>query len=175
MKWYGSIDARLSEGKNYLNRAPQAGDDITLYHWSDQTCYYITEVISDKEIKVRPYYVCAEAGNCGPGHQNWKYVKSINERNKYLNEHFGNKNYDTDLEESAEETWVYRYGKWMEKITFNQKTIDTIKARAGWCTWTPRNAKEAKKLERGESIVRYLNLDGKISFGIRDYYYDWTF
>lgn len=82
-KLYGSLDNRLEEGKNYLGRELKKDDDITMYLYSDRNCYYITEVISQKEIKVKPYHICADfSKKGGQGHQDWMYFKSINEINK---------------------------------------------------------------------------------------------
>lgn len=179
---YGSVSARLEEGKNYLKRPLQEGDDITMYYWSDQKCYYISKVISDKEIQVKRYHVCADQtkpGGCG--HQDWVYFKSINEMNAYLNS-FKRKDsngnlivHRTDFEDEKPETWVFRYGNWVQKITFNQETINQIKARDGWCMLRARNEKEQKLLDAGKDVVRYEHLSGKISFGVRHYYYDWEF
>ena len=82
------------------------------------------------------------------GHQDWLYFKTRKEANQYLNENVEKsslKKYGgypvEDVKENPEEEWVFRYGKWMEKISDKQ----------------------------------YRKLNGQVSFGIRDYHYDWEF
>lgn len=177
-KWYGSLDARLAEGKNYLGREElRSGDDITMYYYSDQHCYYIDEVINQKEIKVKQYYVCADHSKKDlgyGGHQEWLYFKTLKEHNDYIK----TVNPRTQLDYAGEPeamTWVYRYGKWQEKLVYNKTIINNIIKRDGYCTFKARNEKEQKLLDEGKDVIRYVDLNGKISFGIRDYYYDWTF
>ena len=86
MKIYGSVSNRFEEGRNFTGREIRPGDDITMYLWSDRHCYWVVDVISQKEIKVKKYYVCADHSKpCGMGHQEWLYFKTQNEENEYLN------------------------------------------------------------------------------------------
>lgn len=159
---YGSITNRFEEGKNYTGREINVGDDITMYHWSDRTCYYVTEVINQKRIKVKPYHVCADKEKTtGMGHQEWKYFKSLLERNKYLGLIRDDIDYDA-LE--REETWVFRYGKWMQEFTYNTED-----------KYDGNTERELKSLQNKGYYNRYFDLSGKVSFGVRDYYYDWEF
>jgi hypothetical protein len=137
MKLYGSVSNRLSEGRNNVGKR-YVGEDITMYYWSDRDCYFITDVISDKEIRVKKYYVVA-GENGGIGCQDWLYFKTQNEMNEYLNEHRGC-DYNTDLPEPQSELWVYRYNSWWKK-----------------------------------NEGKYTKINQKLSFGVRDYYYDWEF
>lgn len=159
MKWYGNVSNRIEEGHNYTEREPRVGDDITMYLWSDRRCYYISEIISDKKIKVKPYYVCGgKTKNGGMGHQDWVYFKDIREMDKYT----GNI-HDEDFYSkfgNNEETWVFRYGKWMQEVTY---------------TANPHSDREKKSLEKNGYYKRYFALTGKVSFGVCDYYYDWEF
>lgn len=178
-KWYGSVNNRIDEGKNYLGRDElKAGDDITMYYYSDRECYYIDEVISQKEIRVKRYYICADhSKSLGCGHQEWLYFKTLKEYYDYiktinLKTKF-NHNYDGNEPEAT--TWVKRYGKWQEKIIYNKAVVAYIVGRNGYCTFRPKNEKEQKMFDEGKDIIRYQDLNGKISFGVRDYYYDWSF
>ena len=47
--------------------------------------------------------------------------------------------------------------------------------RDGYCLFKVKNEKEQKMFDEGKDIIRYKDLNGKISFGVRDYYYDWEF
>ena len=157
---YGSLTNRLMEGR----QVPEitVGMDITMYHWTDRTCYYVTEVIDQKHIKVRPYLICADHDKTiGMGHQDWLYFKTFKEELKYLQAHgmrVGEK-YDPSYE-SPEETWAYRYNKWMQEYTFTKEN---------YCT-----ERELNSLKKNGFFKRYGEMS-KVSFGIRDYYYDWEF
>ena len=92
------------------------------------------------------------------------YIKTINPRTEF--------NYGGEPEAM---TWVKRYGKWQEKIVYNKAVVAYIVGRDGYCTFRPKNEKEQKMFDEGKDIIRYQDLNGKISFGVRDYYYDWEF
>lgn len=139
-KWYGNIINRIAE--NGPSAPIEVGTDITEYMWSDRDCYYVTEVISPKAVKVRRYIVVADRDKeGGMGHQDWLYFKTNAEANEYL------KKYNPELARSdyeyPEETWVYRYNKW----------------------WTKHQSAEGPYYSKHESV----------RFGVRDYYYDWSF
>ena len=175
-KWYGSVNNRIDEGKNYLGRDElKAGDDITMYYYSDRECYYIDEVISQKEIKVKRYYICADhSKSLGCGHQEWLYFKTLKEHHDYIKTINPRTKFNYGGEPEAV-TWVKRYGKWQEKIVYNKAVVAYIVGRDGYCTFRPKNEKEQKMFDEGKDIIRYQDLNGKISFGVRDYYYDWEF
>ena len=166
-KWYGSIDNRLEEGKNYTGREIRVGDDITEYLWSDRRCYYVTAVESQKRIKVKPYHVCADKSKPGGmGHQDWLYFKTLRERDDYLG--WGRDSDEYYEINDREETWVFRYNKWMREWTVREDG-DNFLGRE-FCT-----EKELASLDKKGYYNSYSNLTGKISFGVRDYYYDWEF
>lgn len=151
MKAYGNLTNRIEEGRNYgKDGLIHIGDDITMYYWSDRTCYYVTEVISQKHIKVKRYEVVADQEKeGGMGHQNWVYFKTRKERNDYLLKYGLGK--QTNIIEDEPEEWLFRYGKW--------KRVSKVDEFTG-------NVREKPE---------YYDLPGKISFGVRDYYYDWEF
>ena len=157
-KWYGNLTNRLEEGR----AVPEikVGTDITMYLWSDRNCYYVTEVISQKEIKVKRYHVCADHDKeGGMGHQNWVYFKTVSERNAYLKKYHPEIDYP-EIDET-EEVWAYRYGKWMRKYTLTEEN---------YCT-----DRELKSLQTKGYYNRFYDLSGNVSFGVRNYYYDWEF
>ena len=107
-KWYGNVMNRLAE--NGPSAPIEVGTDITEYLWSDRECYYVTEVISQKCVKVRRYHVIADLDKeGGMGHQNWVYFKTAKERNEYLEAH--GKEVYSDYE-YPDQTWVFRYNSW---------------------------------------------------------------
>lgn len=162
-EWYGSVTNRIEEGKNYTGREIKSGDDLTMYHWSDRTCYYVTAVENQKRIKVKRYYVCADKSKPGGiWHQDWMYFKTMQEMDAYLG-------YDPRTEQEyaqfdREETWVFRYNKWMsEHILTEMRHPDAY------------NKRERDAFAKNGFFKVYSDLSGSVSFGVRNYYYDWEF
>ena len=162
-KWYGNLNNRFEEGRNFTGRELQAGDDITMYLWSDRECYFIDEVVSPKEIKVRRYYVCADHDKkAGMGHQNWMYFKTRDEEEEYLKRFFPNYYTGEHYEEPEAETWVFRNGKWKRMYVLDDPLFI-------------ENKTQQKEYDKNGQFKMYRNLSGNISFGVRNYYYDWEF
>lgn len=175
-KIYGNLTNRFSENKNYNeDKLIHIGDDITKYYWSDRSCYYVTDVINQKNIKVKKYEVVADKSKaCGMGHQEWLYFKSRKECNEYLNTFYEDEKYEENPKENPEIELAYRYNKWMRKETYTKDDLeseDMFGRKLRDCFFTD---KEIKKLEEGKEVYRYNDF-GNISFGVRDYYYDWSF
>ena len=188
-KMYGNLMNRLGEGRNYTNRELKVGDDITMYLWSDRQCYYITEVISQKEIKVKQYHVCADRSKPGGmGHQDWLYFKTLKEENDYLLQYFPDRG-EVDIPEPEPETWVYRYNKWQGAYSRTLKdwnecirdlqcaieNLDSDKAAQMAQRSLGLTDNEVAKIKNGGAVRKYYDLSGKVSFGVRSYYYDWEF
>lgn len=162
--WYGSLQNRLEEGRNFTGREIKAGDDITMYLYSDRACYYVDFVEDQKHIKVRRYYHCADhEKEGGIGHQNWMLFKTWDEWNAYLSRFFPeHHNAGEHHEEPEPETWVFRYNKWMREVRYtNPVFCGTVR--------------EHKSLEKNGYFKHYYDLAGSISFGVRNYHYDWEF
>ena len=53
-KWYGSIDNRIEEGKQFVNEI-KVGDGVTEYLWSDRKAYEVVDVKDQKHITIREY------------------------------------------------------------------------------------------------------------------------
>lgn len=179
-KWYGSINNRIEENRNYeLDRKIKVGTDITTYYWSDRHCKYVTKVIDQKHIFVRDWEVCADHSKPGGmGHQDWLYFKTRKEMNQYLNEVYkddDHMHYDEDPKEPKEEEWAYRYGHWNRVIRFDKALVEEIKKRDGWCRLAPKTDKERLAYDEGKEIVHYQRISEGISFGVRDYYFDWEY
>ena len=173
-KIYGNLTNRFAENKNYNeDKMIHVGDDITKYYWSDRTCYYVTEVIDQKHIKVRRYEICADHSKAGGmGHQDWLYFKTKKELNEYINSVFKDRELDENPKENPEIELVYKYGKWKEVYTYTdleEKNQFGRKYRDYLFT-----EKEIEKLKNNKPIYKYSDF-GNISFGTRDYYYDWSF
>lgn len=181
MKLEGNLLNRLTEGKNYNNDdLIHEGDDITMSFYSDRECYYVTKVDNQKSIWIKPYQVVADhekEGGCG--HQNWLYFKTRKEANQYLNKIFKNKEMDENPKEYEAVNWVFRNNSWKRKIEWTLKSIIKMCEENYWDLEkylnTKFTSKEIEKLREGKEVYKYLKLDGKISFGVRSYYYDWSF
>lgn len=162
-KWYGNLENRLEEGKNYTGRAIEIGDDITMYLWSDRHCYWVSEVINQKRIKVKPYFVCADKEKAdGMGHQEWKYFKTVQKYGEYWGQ--SQESIDRMKDAEREEVWVFRYGKWMEEHRHTEMKHPEDHGK-----------RERDHFEKHGWYNTYHDLLGKVSFGVRDYYYDWEF
>lgn len=193
-RWYGSIDNRIEEGRNYEpDKKIKEGTDITVYYWSDRHCKYVTKVVDQKHIFVKDWHVCADHSKPGgAGHQDWMYFKTAREEQEYLDNYYmsndkarleyekclGRKyecaNYD-EIKESSPEEWVFRYGHWNRVVRFTKADVERIKERDGWCRLYPKTEKEKEAFEAGKEVVQYSRISEGISFGVREYYYDWEF
>lgn len=157
-RWYGNVINRIEEGRTVPEI--KEGTDITMYYWSDRTCYYVVEVEDQKRIKVKEYNIVADhSKSLGMGHQEWLYFKTRKEMADYMKQYFPETEYN--IEEPEPETWVYRYGKWKQEVTYTEEN---------YCT-----EKELKSLREKGYYKRYYDLSGNISFGVKSYYYDWEF
>lgn len=167
-KFYGNLENRFAEGHNFTGRDIRVGDDITMYLWSDRHCYYVTEVIDQKHIKVKPYHVCADRSKPGGmGHQDWVYFKTLKERDEYCN--YSPLRSDEEYAQMEhEETWAFRYGKWMQEWTIREDSPNFL--GRDFCT-----DKEIAALDKRGYYKLYGNLSGKVSIGVLDYHYDWEF
>ena len=192
-KWYGSIDNRIEEGRNYEpDKKIKVGTDITVYCWSDRQCKYVTKVIDQKHIFVKDYYVIADRAFGSYGDR-WKYFKSLRDQEAYLNDWYrshpeeaaeyervmGRPYEYADLDEikesSHEEEWAFRYGHWNRVTRFDKALAERIEERSGQRGFLPKTEKEKEAFEAGKEVVRYDRIQEGISFGVRDYRYDWGF
>lgn len=171
-KYYGNFTNRSEEGKNYLGREIQVGDDITSYSYSDRSCYYITKVIDQQHIFVKEYSICANLDKaCGMGHQDWLCFKTHKEIVDYLTSKGLDITYNEECEPIEEEWKIYR-GKWCRVTRWK---LEEIRNENNEFIMIPNfTAKEYAKLENGKEVVKYMPINN-ISFGVRDYYYDWEF
>ena len=174
MRAYGNLNNRIEEGRNFNNdKQIHVGDDITKYWYSDRSCYYVTEVIDQKHIKIKRYHVCADhSKELDIGHQEWLYFKTKKEEQDYLKTIFTDREYDEEPKEDIEIELVYRYGKWKEVLTYTDLEEENMFGKPLKEYYFTE--KEIKKLEEGKPVHRYNDF-GNISFGVRNYYYDWSF
>lgn len=188
-RWYGNLSNRLDENKNFTNRELNVGDDITEYLWSDRKCYFITKVVDQKHIFVKPYEVVADRSKeGGMGHQNWVYFKTRKDCNAYL------RSYGLSAEENpveaSEQEWCFRYGHWNTVSRYNLDTYKKALELAKKDCSHPEDEECVKRVARyffrvtdeelekvlsGKEVIKYTRITNGISFGVKDYYYDWEF
>lgn len=144
-KLYGNLTNRLMENQNFTNREIREGDDLTMYLYSDRRCYFVTKVINQNHIFIHPYHVCADQSKPG-GMGHQNWLYF--KTAKQHNEYLNKyfpDSYDENPNECPDTELMLRRGKW--KIVTRCGPDDT----------------------------QYSDPDGNISFGVRDYYYDWEF
>ena len=190
-KWYGSINNRIEEGHNYeSDKTIKVGTDVTVYGWSDRQCKYVTKVIDQKHIFVKDYYVIADRA-FGSYSNQWKYFKSLRDQEAYLNDWYRSHpeeaaeyervmgrpyeyaNLDEIKESSHEEEWAFRRGHWNRVTRFDKALAEKTEERSGLRGFFPKTEKEKEAFEEGKEVVRYDRIQEGISFGVRDYRYDW--
>ena len=144
-KWQGSLTNRLME------RAEQPlieeGMDVTELLYTDRRCYYVTKVVDQRHVFVKPYHVVADQDKAGGmGHQDWAYFKTLRECNEYMNRYYPNRYETENVVEDAEIELAYRHNKW----------------------------RRVSRREAGGKVqVTYSPIS--LAFGVRDYYYDWEY
>lgn len=194
---YGNLQNRFDENKNYAGTI-EAGTDITMYYWSDRKCYYVTRVIDQKHIFVREYQVCANHHKPGGmGHQDWLYFKTEREMQEYTNQCVKEgllpdycHHELSEIFEPSEQEWCFRYNHWYQVMRYNPESWNRCLENAAKDCKNPSDTDAVTKLARfylrlsdsefetimqGKEIVKYIRIDQGISFGVRDYYYDWEF
>lgn len=145
MEWYGSLNNRLDENKMFCDEI-KVGTGVTKYSYSDRHAYEVTRVDNQKHVWIRQY----DHKPAGEAFSNdWELISNEN-------------NPEIEL--------VFRYGKWYSVIEWTQEAIDKIIARDGYfIDW--HGVQE--KLQNKKSVKTYDKMN--VSFGVADYYYDYSF
>jgi hypothetical protein len=145
-QWYGSLNNRLEENKMFCDEI-QVGTGVTRYSYSDRHAYEVVAVQDQKHVSIREYDVKAK----GDGFTNsWELVS--NEENPVI-----------DL--------VKRGDRWYRAVTATVEHInsDDINVRL----WVLHNGFDVEKIRKSGKQTKYHKMD--VSFGIADYYYDYSF
>lgn len=145
-KWYGSIDNRIEEGKQFVNEI-KVGDGVTEYLWSDRKAYEVVDVKDQKHITIREYdhKLKGEAFS-----NNWELISN---------------------DDNAKINLVKRGNDWyIEKVA----TIEQAESRdAKTRLWVVMNGFDIDKIRKNGSQKKYQKMN--ISIGVADYYYDYEF
>ena len=73
MKWYGSIENRLEEGRQFVKDI-KVGDGVTEYSWSDRDPWEVTRVKDQKHITIRRLIAKRIDKNAWCGPQEYEYI-----------------------------------------------------------------------------------------------------
>lgn len=76
MKWYGSVENRIEEGKNYSGKDIYVGMGVTEYQWSDRHPYEVTQVFDQKHICIRRMEAKVVKGSCQDGSAEYEYERN---------------------------------------------------------------------------------------------------
>lgn len=151
-KWYGSVINRIEENVDRVAEI-KVGTPMTEYLWSDRHAYEVVEVTDQKHVKVREYDV-KNISNFPMGNE-WEYIS--NPENPVLA--------------------MERRGKYWYFVSILTKDIlkDYDDAEKGWRIQMSlaQHAISKEDLERRGTVKRYTRAN--VSFGVRDYYYDYEF
>ena len=147
-KWYGSLNNRLMEGQQFCDEI-KVGTGVTEYHWSDRTAYEVVEVKDQKHVTVREL----DHKHIGVGFDNeWELVS--NEENPYR-------------------TLEKRGNVWYWTNTLTVDDIKDIESDIRLQMAVSLAGFDIDKIrEKGKQTKRSK---AKVSFGVAEYYYDYSF
>lgn len=152
-KWYGSIDNRLEENRQFCETI-EVGTGMTEYYWSDRKAYEVVEVKDQKHVKVRKY---DNKGIGEPMSNDWELVSNEN-----------NPVYDM----------TKRGQYWYWTVEINAEILDRIEKAEGdekfrMMLFLAHNDVDQNKLRAKGKITKYRRAN--VSFGTASYYHDYEF
>lgn len=153
-QFYGSLTNRLEENRMFCKEI-KVGTGMTEYLWSDCHAYEVVEVIDQKHVKVREY----DHKHVGEGSMDncWNLVSNPNNP-VYLITKRGNYWYwTTSVTDKILEGFE-------SKSAEEQMRIELALLNCGVSIATLREKKKVTKLSRAN-----------VSFGVAQYYYDYSF
>lgn len=153
MKWYGSINNRIEEGRQFVEEI-KVGTGVTEYLYSDRLAYEVVEVRDQKHIAIREYdHRCVG----GAYSNDWELIS--NEDNPVI--HLVKRgNY-----------WYIEKVATVEDLGCFEGEIDDVKIRTQ--LWLLSNGFDIDKIREKGSQKKYTKMN--ISIGVADYYYDYSF
>lgn len=146
MKWYGSVQNRIEENRMFCDEIT-VGMGVTEYSWSDRYPYEVVEVIDQKHVKIRPL---DHKPTGAPYSNEWELIS--NEDNPVL--------------------LLTKRGKyWYNTVTVTSDILDIDSVETMLCL-AHNNINEDDLRRRGK-VTRYQRMN--VSFGVAEYYYDYSF
>lgn len=146
-RWYGSLQNRLEENKMFCDEIT-VGMGMTEYSYSDRYPYEVVEVIDQKHVKVRglDHKLKGEAYS-----NEWELIS--NEQNP------------TYLLTKRGKYWYSTVTATADMLT-DDTDINTL-------LWLAHNGISEEDLKKKGKVTRYHRMN--VSFGVADYYYDYSF
>lgn len=148
-KWYGSLQNRLEEGKQFCEEIT-VGTGVTEFYWSDREAYEVIEVRDQKHVTVRE--LDHEHVGDGQMDNNWKLISNPD-------------NPTRDLVKRGD-VWYWTTTIRAEDIADIDDDMET-KIRLVVGGWDLDRIRE-----KGKQTKRWK---ANVSFGVARYYYDYSF
>ena len=145
--WYGSLSNRVEENKMYCKEIT-VGTGVTEYFWSDRHPYEVVEVIDQKHVYVRG--LGHKATHINGFDNEWELFSDESKPIKFLTKR-GDKWY------------------WTTVVTKDILENDNIDTRL----FLAHNNIDIEQLKKRGTIRRYHKAN--VSFGVAEYYYDYSF
>lgn len=167
-RMYGSLQNRIEEGKMHCDEI-KVGTYATKYYWSDRHAYEVVEVINQKNIKIRQLKAIRIDNNGMSDCQNYKYESDVSNPIEELK--FMRKNWYKVFSYAPLNVLKERVKEDLKPEARNEENI------MGMVRWYCKelNEKQWEKYLKGEEVKATKKLNCKISFGVADEYYDYSF
>lgn len=148
MAWYGNINNRLEENKMYCKEIT-VGTGVTEYMYSDRHPYEVVEVIDQKHVYVREL-----------GHKALPNSQFANEWELFSDER------------KPIKLLTKRGNQWYWTTVVTKEILDKIDDfETQW--FLASNGIDIEKLKEKGKVRRYHKAN--VSFGVAEYYYDYSF
>ena len=148
MAWYGSINNRLEENRMYCKEIT-VGTGVTEYMYSDRHPYEVVEVIDQKHVKVREL-----------GHKALPNSQFANEWELFSDE------------KKPIKLLTKRGNQWYWTVVVTKEILDKIDD-IDTQLFLAHNNIDIEKLKEKGTVRRYRKAN--VSFGVAEYYYDYSF
>jgi len=150
--WYGSINNRLEENKMFCKEI-EVGTGMTEYDWSDRHAYEVVEVKDQKHVYVREY----DHKLRGEAYSNdWELIPNEKKPIKYLTKRGNYWYWTTVVDKSILEGIEEGTDKWLNTVL-----------------WLAQHNISKDELMNKKQVTRYNKAN--VSFGVAEYYYDYSF
>lgn len=158
MKWYGSIDNRIEENKMFCEEI-KVGIGMTEYLWSDRHAYEVVDVKDQKHVWVRQYDTKSKDGVFASN--NWELISNEDNPILYLTKRGKHWYWTVEITKEMLETF--------ENLTDEHEKIKYQ------MFFAENNVMEddRERIRTKGKIRRYTKAN--VSFGVADYYYDYSF
>lgn len=144
--WYGSLNNRLEENKQFCKEIV-VGTGVTEYYYSDRRAYEVVEVQDQKHVSIREYDHKAKGE---PMSNSWELIS--NEENPVIK-------------------LVKRGDFWYRSVTASIEHVNSEDFNVKM--WLLHNGFDIEKIRKSGKQTKYHKMN--VSFGIADYYYDYSF